>query len=901
MQKIVWGVGWLWIGVLAGACGGGEDVGDPDGGVTLCTSNAVCSDGVFCNGAERCAPEESGADARGCVTGAAPCFAGQECSEDEGRCVTVDCSSPDLDGDGVDSIDCGGEDCDDGDAERYPGNAELCDDLGKDEDCDPDTLGPDEDGDGYAPLACCNGTRCGLDCDDTRDGVSPEAVEACNGIDEDCDGDLDEGATEVFYRDLDGDGFGDPSTGVERACVEDPLFRRQADDCDDRDPATHPGAEEVCDGVDNDCNPATAFDQDGDGDGHLRVDAPCEGGPFPKDDCDDGNPFAHGGAVERCSAVDDDCDGAIDEEAANDWCTAQARLGDDTEATALCGVAASCVLSACGAGSADCDGVVANGCEVDTMGDAANCGGCGVACSSGSCVDGLCAPEPGLAEDERMVALRANGSAACGVTDGGHAICWGEVLPFESHARPAPLRDRGGLLSGVVDVGIGRECLCALKDDGTVVCMGNTDGFGEPSQCGATGSDEVFVVDPLPVLAGGSPITDASRLTLGNGYGCLVRGGVDVGGTSYTDAVMCWGSGGLGDGTYEGSNEPVVVQRAGGAPLDRVTDLDGGAQAACAVRDREVWCWGRDSTIHGTDGRRATRVRRSGGALLRADAVEVGEEIACALDGSALWCWGVNYNGVLGSGLLDDFAYEEAQPIPGAWAEVAPMQERNGQEEHVCGRRLSGELECWGDQAFTPGVPCYGDDRPCIVEPQGAAPFTTVTTGSSVSCALAEGWPWCWGWADEAQLGFDTTSFDARFPLPIPRTAPPVEIAAGFLGGCARTADGRVACWGSDLYRGEVGPDPARAAFPMAGVAEAAQVAVGLSSVCVRGGDGSVRCWGGSFDDDYGFLGGESARPSDDAYAIPGLPRAVELAVGNAHGCVIGDDASVWCWGESAA
>jgi hypothetical protein len=99
---------------------------------------------------------------------------------------------PDTDGDGFPSAVCGGNDCDDADAERYPGATETCD--ADDEDCDDTTLGTDadEDGDGSASNACCNGRICGDDCDDARVDVNPRATESCNaGIDDDCDGRAD--------------------------------------------------------------------------------------------------------------------------------------------------------------------------------------------------------------------------------------------------------------------------------------------------------------------------------------------------------------------------------------------------------------------------------------------------------------------------------------------------------------------------------------------------------------------------------------------------------------------------------------------------------------------------------------------------------------------------------------
>ncbi len=84
----------------------------------------------------------------------------------------------DLDGDGVDGGGCEGTDCDDENPDIYPDADELCDGL--DNDCDGDVdEGFDEDGDGY--LSCED------DCDDTNDEINPDAEEICDGLDNDCD------------------------------------------------------------------------------------------------------------------------------------------------------------------------------------------------------------------------------------------------------------------------------------------------------------------------------------------------------------------------------------------------------------------------------------------------------------------------------------------------------------------------------------------------------------------------------------------------------------------------------------------------------------------------------------------------------------------------------------------
>jgi hypothetical protein len=98
-----------------------------------------------------------------------------------------------------------------------------------------------------------DGSPAGEDCDDTDPGVAPGAEELCDGLDNDCDGAVDEDVGEVWYTDEDGDGFGS-EVGAETACAAPPGKVPNADDCDDSNGAVYPGGIEVCDGIDTDCD-----------------------------------------------------------------------------------------------------------------------------------------------------------------------------------------------------------------------------------------------------------------------------------------------------------------------------------------------------------------------------------------------------------------------------------------------------------------------------------------------------------------------------------------------------------------------------------------------------------------------------------------------------------------------
>lgn len=107
----------------------------------------------------------------------------------------------------------------------------------------------DADGDGH--IAVEHG---GDDCDDDDATIHPGADEECDGVDNDCDDDIDEDVSVTVYDDADGDGYGDSST-EHLGCKGDPDVTIVDGDCDDENEAVHPDATEVCgDGVDDDCS-----------------------------------------------------------------------------------------------------------------------------------------------------------------------------------------------------------------------------------------------------------------------------------------------------------------------------------------------------------------------------------------------------------------------------------------------------------------------------------------------------------------------------------------------------------------------------------------------------------------------------------------------------------------------
>lgn len=165
----------------------------------------------------------------------------------------------------------------------------------------------------------------GSDCDDTDPSVHPYATEvAGDGIDNDCNGTVDDAPMSYWYRDADGDGFGDPAVWI-LGYESQAGFVADATDCHDGDATVHPGAPEVADGLDNDCD--GLVDEGGEGVWHADNDGDGYGDPtnwffgfqlpgYVADatDCHDGDPTVNPGAPEVVGdGLDNNCDGVVDE------------------------------------------------------------------------------------------------------------------------------------------------------------------------------------------------------------------------------------------------------------------------------------------------------------------------------------------------------------------------------------------------------------------------------------------------------------------------------------------------------------------------------------------------------------------------------------------------------------
>ncbi len=809
----------------------------------------------------------------------------------------------DADGDGYgDSLDSGqtgcthptgrveeATDCDDDDASVNPGATEICDE--QDNDCDglvdgedPDlgeasTYYIDHDGDGhgstdYTAVACeapGGFVDVDTDCDDTDAAVNPDASEICDEVDNDCDGDVDDADTGVtglnsFYADADLDGYGDPDNSSQ-SCEAVSGHVDDATDCDDTDGAIHPGASEVCDELDNDCDGlvddedsvldgASSFYIDHDGDGHGSTDytiAACEvpsGYVENTSDCDDADADSHPDASELCDEADNDCDGDIDEDGAADGSTWYGDgdgdgYGDPLSTTESCEPASGYVDDAtdcddddsaihpdateiCDEADNDCDGLVD---DEDT-----HLGG-----TSTFYIDH---DEDGYGSTDYIV-------ASC-VAPSGYVEDATDCDDAEADTHPDATE--------VCDE-LDNDCDGLVDDDDTD--LGGTTTFHRDSDGDGYGASET-TTDACEIPSG--HVEDASDCD--DGDATIHPEATEVcdetdndcdGDTDEDDAadVVTWYADNDGDGYGDPANTTDACEvpsghvddatdcddeRSGVYPFDSdgdgvsefcgFTAVSSGFYHSCVLDlAGTIECWGRD------DSGQASGAPSGSGYT----AVNAAGYHSCAIDSSGgIECWG-----------SDADAQVTDAPTDTGYTAVS------GGSYHGCAIDSAGVVECWGS-----------DGNGNVSDSPWGTGYTILDAAHRHTCAIdSSGYIACWGDDTEGQAS-DAPS-DSGF----------LAVSGGGYHTCAMDSVGGIDCWGVDdgktLDYGQVSYAPTSIGY------------LALSSnefqSCAADATGTIQCWGAESD------GQITDVPVDTDY--------IDLSGGWSHTCALHSSGSIDCWG----
>ncbi|RKG77780.1 RCC1 domain-containing protein [Corallococcus terminator] len=751
------------------SCDGVADDGNPSGGdtcatgkvgvcatgTTACTSgNVACQQNVAA-GDEQCDLLDNDCDGEtdeGNPGGLQQCETGQQ-----GVC-----------GEGVTYCTHGVINC----VQKQAASSEVCD--SKDNDCNGQSDDGltfsvwyrDQDGDGYglasqAVQACARPTGyspAAGDCDDAHPGFHPSATEVCDGLDNDCDGQVDEGvSTQAWYRDADGDGFGDGSQAVQ-SCRQPSGYVANTVDCNDASAAIKPGASEVCDGLDNDCD--TQVDEgtlgtwyrDADGDGYGNLNQSTQACSQPTGyvanagDCNDGSASTWPGAFEVCDGADNNCNGSVDE-----GLKSYRDADGDGEGAPLQ------FVETCNPPA----GYVSNPKDCDDSNPATHSNAIDILDG----IDNNCDEFSDNGIDSR---ISSNYRTFILLKQSGTVWTWGNNQNGQAGDGTTINRTTPGQTQGLSNIKViksGHDHTLALKGDGTVWAWGdNLDGqVGPNASFYQTTAIRVQQLSDIKSIVA----TDHGSLA-------LKRDGT------------VWGWGNHGTGTSISS--PTRIQA-----LSDIIGIVARGQFLALKRDGTVWGWGNNTygqVGDGTTTRRTVPVQIQG--LAGIIGLSAGPEHSLALknDGT-VWAWGRNSLGELGNGTtLDSLVPMQTQGLTGVksvfFHDGASMALKHDGTMWSWGYNFAGQL---GDGTTT--------NRYLPVQVQGVIGITMAlfAPGRNTFTRKTDGTIWAWGRNEWGGLG-DGTKSSRRTPVMIPSLAGTVAFGLGGLSYAAMKQDGTVWAWG---------------------------------------------------------------------------------------------------------
>ncbi len=631
----------------------------------------------------------------------------------------------------------GSGDCNDEDPTIFPGATEVCDDV--DNDCDgvideDDAVDApswytDADGDGYgadeSEVVSCDQPSAtvaeGGDCDDASAEVHPDATERPgDGNDMNCDG------FELCYVDSDRDGYaeenGSPVESSDTTCTQPGLgdANMDRDDCNDAVASIHPGADEYCNSIDDDCDGTTDesdavdatewyADNDGDGFGNPAASVLACNQPAShvsdSQDCNDSNASINPSSAEDCLTVgvDDDCNGLADDDDSSPlnqslWyadtdgdsygnpnsfqsaCTApNGTVSDDTDCDDSSSVAHPGAQEVCDAADTDedCDGLADDD-------DSSVTGG------TGSWVPD--ADGDGYGSDS------ATPTALCDTPGSGWSYYTTDCNDSSSTVNPGVVEDCSGGSDEDCDGDwdcADSECTnnSACTTPSFEVCIDTTidedqDGY---SNCGDSDCYDHFTAacySPVPINSGSSQpwniyphygITNSQQLPKLIELEC---GGMHTCYKTDNDDLRCWG----------GDSEGQSSEWSNNYTWRHVTS---GGTHSCATQKQgrnKVWCWGDDH--FGQSGGASTPVNGAlqlaldlTGNSVKVDDIAAGYHHTCAItDAATVLCWGDSSYGAT--------SVTAAQATTIANAGGLTMIDAGGY--HTCGIAADGSLHCWG-------------------------------------------------------------------------------------------------------------------------------------------------------------------------------------------------------------
>ncbi|QDK37220.1 Calx-beta domain-containing protein [Bdellovibrio sp. NC01] len=482
----------------------------------------------------------------------------------------------------------------------------------------------------------------------------------------------------------------------------------------------------------------------------------------------------------------------------------------------------------------------------------------------------------------------------CAITAGGALYCWGMgshatfgdgILGNGSGASNSIPKIVTGMTSGVTDVGIGYNYMCAIKD-GAVYCWGTDQLYTlgkDPNATLKVGNALVPLAVPAPMDSG------VSKISAGWNHVCALKTGI----------MYCWGKntqGELGQGTQTtGISTPTAVNGIG-----TVVDFWAGTYGTCAKNSLgDVYCFGNNS-----DGEILSPVTDAEELPTLLPEFKNASQMSyvynlCGIVNGNLKCRGRNDYGGLGNNVAGSKTNPVLQQVIGAEANVTYVT-GNQEGDTTCFIR-SGQAYCTGYG----GMGNLGDGYdPAISSPikgtmfSGANGANVLAIGGYGMCGIFNGGMKCWGDNTYNRVGNLLTDMIYQVPTEVKNsTSNIVSVIINDHGACSLNTSGSVACIGSGNNRGVNSTansgNPITPTGMSSGVTSIATYSFSEANCAVKSGE--AYCWGLN---DYGALGTGNKTVQKVPFKITAVGTdVIQIAPGAYHTCILKSDGTVWCAG----
>jgi alpha-tubulin suppressor-like RCC1 family protein len=508
--------------------------------------------------------------------------------------------------------------------------------------------------------------------------------------------------------------------------------------------------------------------------------------------------------------------------------------------------------------------------------------------------------------DVRAIAIHTGG--LCVVTAAGEAWC--------GSLEAGGARDRGGFVSGLDaaanEVVLGNDIGCALTDARTVLCWDRADAETRATVVALDGDTRALVSgdDHLCALNSYGRVhcwgdnrsgqVAPERMAGRVGTPLELPFDVEVLGLVAGPAGTCALLSGGGSSCWGDWLRPHVRPAPGAVlapgltiPLPRgASQIDAGRSQSCAVLwDKTVACWG-DPGLTGGDVGLTVPVAVPG--VVDAVTVSAGEHAGCAVDRwNGVRCWEAAFEG-------DDTSTGSVEPsytsLAGSSVALgAGLSCLSGSinEPIVCAWLAPGDAFDFANGAeWSPYAP-FEVSRGYINDPGDSA----VSVGERHGCVVRQFVPFCWGDNSHGQVDPSRAAGFEASPVMLDDFAGLRDIAAGARHTCVVYLDGGVRCFGDDSL-GQLGDGVVSGGRRLGTVVDlggpAWRLVAGTSHTCAVREDGQVFCWGANL---HGQVGVAPSPSRAVPVAVPGITRAIGVALGETHTCVLLDSGVVSCFG----